>query len=437
MDESGANSSLVGLAEQITKNAKALDEYIVKNRLPKPTFASDGPLSFPIPQDNHEMQAVRLALIGASRSLLELALGPLQRLNIEVPTSFQFASALGVANHFHIAEHVPTELSSEISFEDLSAKVGLDVNRLKRIIRVNTANRVFMEPHVGYIAHTAASKVMLDPDASAWIGHQMEEIYKGSARVIDSFHKYEHSNDVNETALALALDCGTYWDYLEREPWKVQRFADALRYVSSHGREDICHVIETFDWSKFGKTTVVDVGGSSGRVAIEIAKVAPNLNFIVQDLPELSSTAKKMIMSKEPQLENSNRVIFQAHDFFQPQPVRNDATVYMYRQILHDWPDKDAISILKALVPALNDGDTLLLFEAIQPLPNTVPNEIERLIRAADYLMMQKHNSPERTLDMWKNVLARADPRFDYVSHYTPSGSNDGMIEVRWNETRK
>jgi hypothetical protein len=350
--------------------------------------------------------------------------------------SFQFASALGVANHFHIAEHVPTEPGSEISFQDLSAKVGLDVNRLKRVLRVNTAHRVFTEPHVGYIAHTAASKVMLDPDASAWIGHQMEEIYKGSARVIDTFHKYEHSDDVNETALALALDGRTYWEYLEREPWKVQRFADALRYVSSHGREDVRHVIETFDWNKFGKTTVVDVGGSSGRVAISIAKVAPELNFIVQDLPEVAATAKKMIESKENQLESSNRVTFQAHDFFQPQPVRDDATVYMYRQILHDWPDKDAISILKALVPALNDGDTLLLFEAIQPLPNTVPNEIERLIRAADYLMLQKHNSPERTLDMWKSVLDRADPRFEYVSHYTPPGSNDGMIEVRWNGKR-
>lgn len=86
MQSSEANPSLVGLADEITKNAKVLDEYIAKNGLPKPTFASDGPLSFPVPQDDHEMQAARLALIGASRSLLELALGPLQRLNLEVPT---------------------------------------------------------------------------------------------------------------------------------------------------------------------------------------------------------------------------------------------------------------------------------------------------------------------------------------------------------------
>jgi hypothetical protein len=89
MDDSEVHSSLVGLAEEIAKNARALDEYIVKNGLPKPSFASDGPLSFPVSHDNHEMQAVRLALIGASRSLLELALGPLQRLNLEVPTVFK------------------------------------------------------------------------------------------------------------------------------------------------------------------------------------------------------------------------------------------------------------------------------------------------------------------------------------------------------------
>jgi hypothetical protein len=86
MQNSEANPSLVELAEEITKNAKVLDAYITEKGLPKPTFASDGPLSFPVPQDDHEMQAARLALIGASRSLLELTLGPLQRLNLEVPT---------------------------------------------------------------------------------------------------------------------------------------------------------------------------------------------------------------------------------------------------------------------------------------------------------------------------------------------------------------
>jgi hypothetical protein len=86
MQSSETNPSLVGLAEEITKNAKVLDAYITEKGLPKPTFASEGPLVFPVPQDDHEMQAARLSLIGASRSLLELTLGPLQRLNLEVPT---------------------------------------------------------------------------------------------------------------------------------------------------------------------------------------------------------------------------------------------------------------------------------------------------------------------------------------------------------------
>lgn len=62
---------------------------------------------------------------------------------------------------FNIAHHVP--LDSTISFADLAELCDLSENDLKRIIRYTAVyHRVFSEPKEGYVAHTAASRLLVD-----------------------------------------------------------------------------------------------------------------------------------------------------------------------------------------------------------------------------------------------------------------------------------
>ena len=340
---------------------------------------------------------------------------------------------MAVVTHFDIANHVP--LNGEISFAELSSKVHLGVERLQRILRCTIAHRIFNEPRIGFVSHSAASKVLLDNGARAWLGHHLEEMLPASAKLVDSFEKYPDSEAHDETAMSMAFygdGPKTYWEILAKEPWKVKRFCDGLEYATSTGGpHDFHHIVRAFDWKKFGRSTLVDVGGSSGRVSVAIAEVAPDLNFIVQDLPEIEVQAKAIIPDNL-----AHRIVFRPHDFFKPQPVK--AKVYLYRQILHDWPDKEAIQILQALIPALEDGDTILLLEGVFPEPHTVPNGVERLIRSADLLMMAKHNAKERTLDMWKKLLQQADNRFVLTSVTTAmdTAESNPMIEVIWQDTK-
>lgn len=56
------------------------------------------------------------------------------------------------------------------------------------------------------------------------------------------------------------------------------------------------------------------------------------------------------------------------HDFFQPQPVK-DASVFLMRFIIHDWPDDKAMVILSHLREAAAPHTKLVLAEQlIQPL---------------------------------------------------------------------
>lgn len=77
------------------------------------------------------------------------------------------------------------------------------------------------------------------------------------------------------------------------------------------------YAIKADDWASLGKATVVDVGGSHGLVCIALAEEFPDLQFVVQDIPNVADDAK----TKFP-AELSHCATFQAHDFFEEQLAR-------------------------------------------------------------------------------------------------------------------
>ena len=58
---------------------------------------------------------------------------------------------------------------------------------------------------------------------------------------------------------------------------------------------------------------------------------------------------------------------------------RDGKLVFYLRMILHDWPDKYCIKILKNLIPALEkDGGIVLINESVVPPMGTVNQILER-----------------------------------------------------------
>jgi hypothetical protein len=57
------------------------------------------------------------------------------------------------------------------------------------------------------------------------------------------------------------------------------------------------------------------------------------------------------------------------HDFFQPQPIK-DASVFMLRFILHDWPNSYAKKILTHLRNVAKPSTKVLLVEQILQYPS-------------------------------------------------------------------
>lgn len=159
--------------------------------------------------------------------------------------------------------------------------------------------------------------------------------------------------------------------------------------------------------------TIPQLGGSGGHDDVVLAKKYPNLTITVQDLPNCETEFDANVPA-----ELKPRLKFQAHDFFKPQTLSAD--IYMIKLILHDWPDKESVQILRGLVPALKPGARVVFIDYVGKQEGEaegppVPRSIQQMGTATDMRMMALFSARERPVDAWAKLFREADERFDVV----------------------
>lgn len=278
---------------------------------------------------------------------------------------------LKLIHHFDIANKVPA--SGGITYEDLASSIGVNCDALCRILRFGIAFRVFQEPQLGTIAHSAASRQIAKHGAVAdWVGANVDDMWPAAQKVVDALVQWPSADEPNQTGFALANETGeAFYAALSKDPARARRFGGAMSFFSTGPGYSLHHLTDHYPWASHGSSTVLDIGGSHGDAAFAIARKFPDLDLIVQELPEVVANAK-------PQAGLNVR--FMPHDFFEEQPVKG-ASVYIYRWILHNWPDKYCVKILKALIPALQSGSRVLVMDFVMPPPCVLPNAAERKLR--------------------------------------------------------
>lgn len=120
-----------------------------------------------------------------------------------------------------------------------------------------------------------------------------------------------------------------------------------------------------YPWHEIKSQKVVDVGAGHGAVLLPILKAFPHLSGVVQDRPEVIKLAEKNFEANLPEAIKDNRIEFEAHDFFTPQPRKGDGYVFMMRAIIHDWADDKCIEILKHLAEAMTPSSRLLIIDTV------------------------------------------------------------------------
>ncbi|KJX95749.1 o-methyltransferase like protein [Zymoseptoria brevis] len=430
------SSNISVLSKVIAEKTKIIDDYIRENHLPPLSFdGSSQPPDFP-----PEIEAVRLQLRDATTELSELAAGP--RLVLE--QVFTNVPAADVVLRFDVFNLVPDDQTG-VTYESLSTRTGVEESALRRVLQHLVTHRLFTEDR-GRLKHNAVSRLLIQEpgltEALRWI------VELGESRPMNfigqALERFPRADELNETAAALALTprdvqqrvaagdadarLWTFYEFTASSPKRTQQFAGGLKKVEGLSPHSLKHVVEGYTWGALPPgSTVVDVGGGFGDSARAVIDKFAHLRFVVQDRKEVIEA----VDAAEDADHASSGIEFAIHDVFEPQPDRG-AALYLLRLVLHNWPDKHAIRILRALIPALKKGTRVLVMDAIMPPLGSLPNVQERRLRNQDLGMLALFNAGDREEAKYRELFAKADQRFRVKGVSTPEGSALSFVEAVW-----
>jgi 2,7-dihydroxy-5-methyl-1-naphthoate 7-O-methyltransferase len=142
-----------------------------------------------------------------------------------------------------------------------------------------------------------------------------------------------------------------FWEDLAADPELAARFE---RHMTAG---DVGRAVAAYDWSAVGH--LVDVGGGSGRLLVEILHAAPHARGTLVELPGPAEVGRRRF--EEAGLSDRADVV--AGTFFDPLPAGADA--YVVANVLHDWGDAEAEAILRRCAEAAGASGRVLVFQGV------------------------------------------------------------------------
>jgi orsellinic acid C2-O-methyltransferase len=324
--------------------------------------------------------------------------------------AFQLVSGFRASQLVHAAAElkIPDLLAAgRMSSAQLSAATGIDQGRLHRLLRGLVALDVLAEAEDGTFTNTEVGEtfreggsrrpmtmMMIPHDYWSW-GHFMETLRTGVTGQQLAHH-------------------GTLWDSMERDPGFAVRFNRAM---ASNSEAVVELVSREGDFAN--ARLIVDVGGGKGALLAGIVARHRHLRGIVCDLPAGLGEAPAYLAA----LGVHDRCSVAESDFFKAVPAGGD--VYLLKDILHDWPDPEAVAILDVCRRAMEPGARLLVVE--RTLPARVgddPMDHNRIL--TDLHMMVLLGGRERTLDDFRDIFEKTG--FSLTRHVP--GQPFGIVEA-------
>jgi hypothetical protein len=254
-----------------------------------------------------------------------------------------------VASTLRVAQHIDAGIHD---IEPLAAAAGADSDALQRVIRHLVSKSIFEEPAPGRFALNDAARGLLDPGFS--LGLDLEGI---GGRMAYSWSTLLKTVRTGRPAYSDVFG-RPYWEDLDAHPDVAESF-DALM-GPGHGVPDPEVLLNPEDWKKV--RAVVDVGGGTGALLAEVLKAHPDIRGTLVDLPRAVARSHDVFQAAGV----TDRVTISGQSFFDPLPAGAD--LYLMKNVLSDWPDEEARTILTRCAEAARpSGGRLALLGGVNP----------------------------------------------------------------------
>jgi len=224
---------------------------------------------------------------------------------------------------------------------DLGAELGLHSRGISdffdALVAMQFLDRAGDGPSARYF-NTPAGALYLDRGSPRYIGGWLamlnDRLFKFWHDLPEALRTGMPQNEVKHGQKGM-------FEELYAELPRLEQFMGAMTGLSRINFEAFA---AKFDFSKF--RTLCDVGGATGLLCIEVAKVNPHLRCISFDLPPVEPIARKHIAAAGL----SDRVSTASGDFFKdPLPNADMITMGM---ILHDWNLEKKLHLIRAAYDA-------------------------------------------------------------------------------------
>ena len=219
-----------------------------------------------------------------------------------------------------------------------------------------------------------------------------------------------HSVQTGENASRAALGTDV-WTYRERHPEENEIFNAAMATLSRAGA---AQETAAYDFSRH--RIIADIAGGTGALLATILQKQSDSRGILFDQPHVVAAARAVL----DRAGVADRVRIESGSFFEGVPSGADA--YVMRRILHDWPDAEAVTILRCCRAAMRPDARLLLIESVVGEPNEDPQS-----KFLDLVMLVSAGGRERTESEWRALLAEGGFQLCQVH---PAGATSAVIEA-------
>lgn len=277
------------------------------------------------------------------------------------------------------------------------------------------------------LASVAGSRLLSALMEMGLVRRDSDDLYHSTDR--GSYLSREHPLSLADAALHWGRESYTAWSDVVRslrtgQPgfesaygrnffvWVGERPEDLRSYhtaMATYARHDYRALAETVDFT--GHRSILDAGGGTGELTFALLRSCPGLTGVVMDRPEVVAAAKVPG-------DLDGRCRFVGADLFEKWPASSEAVVLA--RVLHDWPDSEALKILKRARESIRAGGTLYVVEMMR-------DESTGSGSLLDLHMFVMTGGAERTEAQFKDMLRASGFRMLEV---TPTQSVSSVIRA-------
>jgi SAM-dependent methyltransferase len=271
---------------------------------------------------------------------------------------------------------------------------------------------------VGVFYETAGKKFELTPIGAALRKDAPGSLaglaaYEGAKVNLDACAELTHSALTGHSAFTKAHGMPIF-EWMPDHPEEVAIYNSAMASLSTTTARAVA---AAYDFST--AKSIVDIGGGHGTLLAEILTAAPRARGVLFDAPHVAAAARTHLDARGLQ----TRCEAIGGDFFKAVPAGHDT--YVIKNVLHDWPDDEAVALLTQIARAMTPGGKLLIIEQIVTPPGSKKLNLAKII---DMIMLcLTEGGRERTEVEYREILQRAGFRFERV---VATGSQVDVLEA-------